>query len=50
MVFVEILIPILINLHGGSLQWLWLIVLLCIWHINPGIVVTFRMQKSIALQ
>lgn len=41
MVFVEKLNLILINLHGSCLQQLWLIVLLCIWHINPGIVVIF---------
>jgi len=41
MVFVEKRILILINLHGSCLQQLWLIVLLCIWHKNPGIVVVF---------
>lgn len=39
MVFVEKLNLILINLHGSCLRWLWLIVLLCIWHINPQTVV-----------
>lgn len=39
MVFVGKLNVILIKLQGSCLQQLWLVVLVWIWHRNPGIVI-----------